>query len=459
MKYLIAWIAALGLSVPVFAEQTVPQSQMEIQLSFAPLVKQSAPAVVNIYATRMAEARGNSFLDDPFFQRFFEGAAPEPRAQNSLGSGVILSADGIVVSNYHVVGMATDIRVVLNDRREYSARVLLGDEASDLAILQLEEASDLPSLQLRASDDVQVGELTLAIGNPFGVGQTVSSGIISGLARSGGSGGNGTGYFIQTDAPINPGNSGGALVDMAGRLIGINTSILTRSGGSNGIGFAIPSDLVAEFVSQAKAGSERFRRAWAGVSGQVLDYDMAASFGLDRSGGIIITDLHPISPFGAAGFEVGDVITAVDGQPVISAGEMLFRMSVGGIGNAAVVTRSRNGETSDVSVELISAPDYPPRDFTVLDDDAILTGLELALVNPAVSEELRLALNVEGVVVVNTGVLAARVGLRRGDILEAVNSRVVESPTDVREELSSAGRGVRLYIIRGGSRVQLRFRL
>jgi S1-C subfamily serine protease len=195
------------------------------------------------------------------------------------------------------------------------------------------------------------------------------------------------------------------------------------------------------------------------VSGQVLDYDMAASFGLDRSGGIIITDLHPISPFGAAGFEVGDVITAVDGQPVISAGEMLFRMSVGGIGNAAVVTRSRNGETSDVSVELISAPDYPPRDFTVLDDDAILTGLELALVNPAVSEELRLALNVEGVVVVNTGVLAARVGLRRGDILEAVNSRVVESPTDVREELSSAGRGVRLYIIRGGSRVQLRFRL
>ena len=459
MKYFIALIVALGFSAPVWAEQKVPQSQMEIQLSFVPLVKQAAPAVVNIYATRVTEARGNRFLDDPFFQQFFKGAIPKPRAQNSLGSGVILSPDGIVVSNYHVVGMATDIRVVLNDRREYSARVLLGDEASDLAILQLEDASDLPSLALRTSDDVQVGELTLAIGNPFGVGQTVSSGIISGLARSGGSGGNGTGYFIQTDAPINPGNSGGALVDMAGLLIGINTSILTRSGGSNGIGFAIPSDLVAEFVTQAKSGSDRFHRAWAGVSGQVLDYDMAASFGLDRSGGIIITELHPASPFGAAGFEVGDVITAVDGQPVISGGEMLFRMSVGGIGNTAMVTRTRNGEASDVTVELISAPDDPPRDFTVLGDDAILAGLELALINPAVSDAMGLSTNAAGVVVVNTGPIAVQVGLRRGDIIEAVNSTVVETPSDMREGLTNSGRGVRLYIIRGGSRVQLRFRL
>ena len=459
MKYFIALIVALGFSASVWAEQKVPQSQMEIQLSFVPLVKQAAPAVVNIYATRVTEARGNSFLDDPFFQRFFEGATPKPRAQNSLGSGVILSPNGIVVSNYHVVGMATDIRVVLNDRREYSARVLLGDKESDLAILQLEDASDLPSLALRTSDDVQVGELTLAIGNPFGVGQTVSSGIISGLARSGGSGGNGTGYFIQTDAPINPGNSGGALIDMAGHLIGVNTSILTRSGGSNGIGFAIPSDLVAEFVTQAKAGSERFHRAWAGVSGQVMDYDMAASFGLDRSGEIIITELHPASPFGAAGFEVGDVITAIDGQPVISGGEMLFRMSVGGIGNTAVVTRTRNGEASDVTVKLISAPDYPPRDFIILDDDAILVGLELALVNPAVSDEMELPTNAAGVVVVNPGPIAVQIGLRRGDIIEAVNTKFVATPGDVREGLTNSARGVRLDIVRDGSRVQLRFRL
>ena len=459
MKYFIALIVALGFSASVWAEQKVPQSQMEIQLSFVPLVKQAAPAVVNIYATRVTEARGNSFLDGPFFQRFFEGATPKPRAQNSLGSGVILSPNGIVVSNYHVVGMATDIRVVLNDRREYSARVLLGDKESDLAILQLEDANDLPSLALRTSNDVQVGELTLAIGNPFGVGQTVSSGIISGLARSGGSGGSGTGYFIQTDAPINPGNSGGALIDMAGHLIGVNTSILTRSGGSNGIGFAIPSDLVAEFVTQAKAGNDRFHRAWAGVSGQVLDYDMAASFGLDRSGGIIIIELHPASPFGAAGFEVGDVITAVDGQPVISGGEMLFRMSVGGIGNTAVVTRTRNGEASDVTVKLISAPDYPPRDFIILDDDAILVGLELALVNPAVSDEMGLPTNAAGVVVVNPGPIAVQIGLKRGDIIEAVNTKFVATPGDVRKGLTNSARGVRLDIIRDGSRVQLRFRL
>ena len=301
MRYLIALIVAFGFSTPVWSDQTVPQSQTEIQLSFVPLVQQAAPAVVNIYAKRVTQTRRNTFMDDPFFQRFFEGAQPKPRVQNSLGSGVILSSGGIVVSNYHVVGMATDIRVVLNDRREYSAKVLLGDKDSDLAILQLEGVSNLPSLDLRSSNEVQVGELVLAIGNPFGVGQTVSSGIVSGLARSGGSNGGGRGYFIQTDAPINPGNSGGALVDMAGRLIGINTQILTRSGGSNGIGFAIPADLVAAFVDQAKAGNDTFQRPWAGMSGQPVDAEMAETFGSDRPSGIIISGLHAESPFHAAG--------------------------------------------------------------------------------------------------------------------------------------------------------------
>ena len=230
MKY-FALILAL-LAAPLSAQQ-VPQSAAEVQLSFVPVVKQAAPAVVNIYAKVVREVRRTPLQSDPFFERFFRDpfADAKPRVQNSLGSGVILSADGIVVSNYHVVGMATDIRVVLNDRREFSARVLLGDEESDLAILKIDAPEPLPFLPLRASDTVEVGELALAIGNPFGVGQTVSSGIVSGLARSGGSGGQGRGYFIQTDAPINPGNSGGALVDMAGQLIGVNTSILTRSGG------------------------------------------------------------------------------------------------------------------------------------------------------------------------------------------------------------------------------------
>jgi Do/DeqQ family serine protease len=459
MKYIITLIAVLGLSAPVMADQKVPETQAEISLSFVPLVKQSAPAVVNIYATRVTQSRPNTFMNDPFFQRFFEGGQPEPRVQNSLGSGVILSSDGIVVSNYHVVGMATDIRVVLNDRREYTARVLLGDQDSDLAILQLEGVSDLPSLDLRSSDDVEVGELVLAIGNPFGVGQTVSSGIISGLARSGGSNGRGRGYFIQTDAPINPGNSGGALVDMAGRLIGINTQILTRSGGSNGIGFAIPADLVAEFVDQAKAGNETFERPWAGMSGQPVDADMAETFGLDRPGGIIISGLHKESPFNLADFTVGDVITAVDGQQVNTPSEMVFRMSVAGLGNTSQVTRVRDGTAVDVPVHLMSAPDLPSRNLTTLDDAAILAGLLLARINPAVISEFNLPLNATGVVVINPGPIGVRVGVKLGDVIEAVGGETMKTPQDVSDALKASGRTVQMDVIRGVSRVQLRFRL
>ena len=241
-------LTALPLAAPpALAEQRVPESQAEISLSFVPLVKQATPAVVNIYARRVVESR-SPFAGNPLFGDMFRDYGGRPQVQNSLGSGVILSDDGIVVSNYHVVGQASDIRVVLNNGAEYEARVLLGDEEADLAILKLEGAEEMPSLPLRDSDSVEVGELVLAIGNPFGVGQTVSSGIVSGLARSGTATGNARGYFIQTDAPINPGNSGGALIDVKGRLIGVNTSILTRSGGSNGIGFAIPSAPISQFV-------------------------------------------------------------------------------------------------------------------------------------------------------------------------------------------------------------------
>ena len=219
----------------------MPQSSAQLQLSFAPVVKKAAPAVVNIYAKRIVERRVSPFANDPMFSQMFRDRGRlVPRVENSLGSGVILTPAGMVVSNYHVVGMATEIRVVLADRREFIADVLLGDKEADLAVLKLRGAQDLPALAFRDSDAVEVGDLVLAIGNPFGVGQTVSSGIVSGLARSGLSIGSGRGYFIQTDAPINPGNSGGALVDMDGRLVGVNTAILTRSGGSNGIGLPSP---------------------------------------------------------------------------------------------------------------------------------------------------------------------------------------------------------------------------
>lgn len=457
---LVLAIAIALVSGPALAQTRVPESQAEIGLSFAPLVREAAPAVVNIYARRVVEERRSPFADDPFFRDFFrEFGQMRPRVQNSLGSGVILSPDGIVVSNYHVVGQATDISVVLNDRREFNARVLLGDEQSDLAILQLEDAAEMPHLQLRDSDTVEVGELVLAIGNPFGIGQTVSSGIVSGLARSGMATGNMRGYFIQTDAPINPGNSGGALIDVRGQVIGINTSILTRSGGSNGIGFAIPSSLVQQFMDQAREGHVRFQRPWAGLAGQGVDADLSESLGLDVPGGVVIADMHPSSPFGAAGLEVGDVILSVDGQAVNSAPEMVFRMAVRGIGARAEVAYVRGGEALSAEVDLIAPPDLPPRDETVLGRREILEGLTLARINPAVREEMGLDEGAEGVVVLAPGDIGARLGLRTGDVVLAVGRVAVEEPADVAAILRRASGRVAVQVQRGDRRIALRFRV
>ncbi|MCH2096055.1 MAG: trypsin-like peptidase domain-containing protein [Rhodobacteraceae bacterium] len=440
------------------AETRVPESQAEISLSFAPLVKTAAPAVVNIYARRVVQTQ-SPFAGDPFFHDFFRQFRGQPRVQNSLGSGVILSEDGIVVSNYHVVGMATDIRVVLSDRREYQARVLLGDEESDLAILQLDGAFDMPVLPLRNSDTVEVGELVLAIGNPFGVGQTVSSGIVSGLARSGAATGNARGYFIQTDAPINPGNSGGALIDVAGRLIGVNTSILTRSGGSNGIGFAIPAALVAQFVEQARAGNKRFERPWAGITGQPVDADLSQSLGLRLPGGVVVTALHPDSPFTAAGILVGDVILAVDGQAVQTPAEMIFRMAVRGSGASAQIVRAREGQETLVTVEMIAPPERPARATQVLGGRAVLPGLTVANINPAVVAELGLSLNSAGVVVIDPGPFGARAGLQAGDVLRAIGRQIIDDPGNVERALARSAPRIQIELLRGGQRVILRFRV
>ncbi|MGR3378026.1 trypsin-like peptidase domain-containing protein [Salipiger abyssi] len=454
-------LVALSLAAAPLAAQTpeprVPESQAEISLSFAPLVKQATPAVVNIYARRVVQSR-SPFAGDPLFGNLFRDFGGRPRVQNSLGSGVILSEDGIVVSNYHVVGQATDIRVVLNNGAEYEASVLIGDEEADLAILKLEDAGEMPFLPLRDSDTVEVGELVLAIGNPFGVGQTVSSGIVSGLARSGTATGNARGYFIQTDAPINPGNSGGALIDVKGRLIGVNTSILTRSGGSNGIGFAIPSALVAQFVDQARAGNDDFERPWAGMTGQPVNADISESLGLGLPNGVLIADLHPQSPFAKAGLEVGDVVLDVDGQPVNTPPEMLFRMSVRGLGHVARIRYLHDGAPQVAKVEMIAAPETPPREAVTLDEDAVLPGLALARINPAVGAELNLPLPDDGVVVTDPGPYGARIGLRPGDVLRAINGRAVEKTGDVGRLLERAAPRVQIDALRGGGRVSLRFR-
>ncbi|MBO9472777.1 trypsin-like peptidase domain-containing protein [Shimia sp. R10_1] len=451
---------AVGLSTTAVAETKIPQTQSDIAFGFAPLVKQAAPAVVNIFAKRVVQARQSPFSGDPFFDQFFRNfGTPQPRVENSLGSGVILTEDGIVVSNYHVVGMSTDIRVQLNDRSEYTADVLLADEESDLAILKLKEAEGLPFLTLRDSDSVDVGELVMAIGNPFGVGQTVTSGIVSGLARSGVATGNARGYFIQTDAAINPGNSGGALVDVNGDLIGINTSILTRSGGSNGIGFAIPARLVAQFVDQARTGFESFQRPWAGMFGQPVDADMAEGLGLDRAGGIVITEMHAVSPFLNAGFEPGDVILALDGQPVNTPAEMIFRMSVAGLGSEVAVEMVREGREEERMVLMTIAPEEPSREQLTTGRRAAIPDLVISNINPAILSSYGLPLSAEGVVVENPGDIGARLGLHAGDVLRLIDGQVIETTADADKALRAARNRLTLEVQRGTQRLVMRFRL
>ncbi len=448
-------------ALPVQAQTTaVPQSAGEITLSFAPVVKTVAPAVVNIYATVVVQERSSPFAGDPFFQQFFQDFGQvTPRLENSLGSGVIVRDSGLVVSNYHVVGQATEIRVELADRREFKAHVLLADEETDLAILQLEGATGLPALSLRNSDELEVGELVLAIGNPFGVGQTVSSGIVSGLARSALSVGSGRGYFIQTDAAINPGNSGGALVDVAGQLVGINTAILTRGGGSNGIGFAIPSNLVQNFIDQALAGETRFQRPWAGVSGQAMDAAMAEAMGLPRPEGVVLSDLHPDSPFRAAGMQVGDVVLSLGGERTDSPQEVMFRLAAMGVGKTVPVTYRRGSDEISAEITLISPPDSPPRDALTIAEDVVLRGLSVSRINPAVTAEMGLPAQAAGVVVTGVADLAARTGLQPGDVLVAINGTPVAQPSDVATLARSAQHRWGIEVLRGGRPLLLRFRL
>ena len=442
-----------------FAKDTVPQSELEIKLSFVPLVKQAAPAVVNIYAQRIIEERRSPFSRDPFFRDFFQNFGQlQPRVQNSLGSGVILSGDGYVVSNYHVVGGATDIRVVLHDGREISGDVILADEDSDLAVLKINTDEILPHLDLRKSDTVEVGELVLAIGNPFGVGQTVTNGIISGLARTGIASGSAKGYFLQTDAPINPGNSGGALIDISGSLVGVNTSILSRSGGSNGIGFAIPADLVGQFLIQAKAGRSSFIRPWAGMRGQPITFEMAASLNLPAMSGMIISELHELSPFSKVGIGVGDIITKVDGLDINSPAEMLYRMLVVGIGTAVDVSYLSQGILKSSKIDLVEMPNWEAKQIT-LGPEFIFMDLHISELTPEFQSKFGLSFSSDGLIVLDPGRIASRLGLRRGDLLREVNRKPVGTIEDAISAISSIKSSGSITIIRSGRRVSLRFRL
>lgn len=457
---LFAALLALVLALPPGASAqdgvAVPESAAQMQLSFAPVVQKTSPAVVSIYATRVVS---NPFANDPFFSQFFEGmrSGAPTETQTALGSGVIVEG-GLVVSNHHVVVGADDIRVILADRREFSGRVVLEDERADLAVIALDDATDLPVLPFADSDDLAVGDLVLAIGNPFGVGQTVSSGIISGLARSGSSGGgiDTEHYFIQTDAPINPGNSGGALVDMQGRLVGINTRIVTRSGGSNGIGFAIPSNLVAQVVAQAADGESRFQRPWSGLRAQVVTADLAPTLGLDRPRGILVRDLHPDSPFLAAGLEVGDIIVALDGDPVNTEGELEFRMATHPIGGSVSVEILHDGQPRQVQVVMQTPPGGDIANLArTIETPGPFQGLLVVPVTEFVAHELGLSSSDTGVLVLSADESRSR--FRQGDLILSVNGQDLHTAEQLEEISAAAPRWWQVVFRRGERLITSRF--
>lgn len=440
---------------PAGSGRTTPTSMGQLQVSFSEVVRKTAPAVVNIYTKKIV--RRSPMLDDPLFRRFYgvpddQARGPATRkVQNSLGSGVIMRSDGIVVTNNHVIDGADEIVVVLSDKREFDAKVLLADDKTDLAILKINTAGrTLPALRFHNSDDAEVGDIVLAIGNPFGVGQTVTSGIISALARTQ-VGVSDYQFFIQTDAAINPGNSGGALVTMDGALIGINTAIFSRSGGNIGIGFAIPANMVKLVVASAERGGKQIARPWIGVASQAVTADIAESLGLDRPQGVLLQEIAPASPAARAGLRQGDVVTKIDGFAVDDPQSMRYRMATKGVGNNAEVTYLRNGQSAVVQVALQPAPDTPARNVTEIDGPNPFNGATVGNLNPAFAEELGVQQS-KGVIVteIDRRSLSARVGFRPGDIILEVNGRKIDGVDVLKEQLRQRPRGWNISIDRGG---------
>jgi Do/DeqQ family serine protease len=428
---LVMLAASISLS---FAqeEKTVPQSRAAMTQSFAPIVKKAAPAVVNIYTKRrVQQAEENPLLNDPLLRHFFGkgftfGGRARDQVVSSLGSGVIVKSDGLVVTSHHVIKDAQQITVVLSDKREYEARIVLKDPQSDLAFLRIDPSEKLPALELRNSDELEVGDLILAIGNPFGVGQTVTSGIISALARKA-AGVSDYQFFIQTDAAINPGNSGGALVDMNGRLIGINTAIYSKSGGSVGIGFSIPSNMVSSLMNSKVQGG-RVVRPWIGMSVQPVTAEIAESIGLKSPAGVIVRGLYPDSPAEKAGIKEGDIVFSVDGSPISNEQEMHYRLALSRIGETTTLDVMRKGDRGEREVTLVAPPENPKRDQRTLVGKHPLNGFTVANLSPALSLELGIDNQAaRGVVVLagsNTTIAAT---IPPGAIILEVNDKKITS--------------------------------
>ena len=444
---------AVTMTAAPAQERRVPAPN-ELRLSFAPVVHRVAPAVVNVYAAKVVQNR-NPMFDDPIFRRFF--GAPgngAPQVQRSLGSGVIVDPSGLVVTNVHVIEGADEVKVALADKREFEASIVLKDKRSDLAVLRIKDAHEkFPTLDFANSDQVEVGDVVLAIGNPFGVGQTVTHGIVSALARTQ-VGITDYQFFIQTDAAINPGNSGGALVDMNGKLAGINTAIFSRSGGSQGIGFAIPSNMVSVVVASARSGGDAVKRPWLGAKLQAVTADIADSMGLKRPAGALVANIEPASPAAKAGLKAGDVIVSVDGQEVDDPNAFDYRFATKPVGGSADLGLLRGGHEITAKVALQIAPETP-RDEITIRSRSPFSGAKVANLSPALADELQLDNANQGVVIVDvdSGSYASNLGFQRGDVIVSVNGKEVARTAELERMAGEANRSWRIVIRRGGQTI------
>jgi len=438
-----------------------PASMSQVQLTFAPVVKRIAPAVVNVYARTVVQQQVNPFFNDPLFSQLFGSPEMRQRVQQSLGSGVIVRADGLILTNNHVVAGGNEIIVALADKREFKARVLLADPRTDLAVLKIDPRDErLPVVPFGDSDAVQVGDLVLAIGDPFGVGQTVTMGIVSALARTQISASDYQ-FFIQTDAAINPGNSGGALVTTDGKLAGINTAIYSRSGGSIGIGFAIPANLARRVVEGVEGGLKNgtqtsVQLAWVGASGQSVTSDIASSLGLARPGGVLIKDVYPGGPLSRAGVKSGEVVQSVDGVAVDDMQSLNYRTATHRPGDNVKMHVAQGKAARDVNVTLALPPETPPRDTTTIGGRNPLTGARVMNISPASATELQMDVMAKGVAIlsVNPSGIAANYGFQRGDIVRAINGNAIDRVGELVRVLNGTNQWD-MVIERGGRRLTL----
>ncbi|HEV2676219.1 MAG TPA: trypsin-like peptidase domain-containing protein [Aliidongia sp.] len=451
-SFVLVLLFVFPVAAPAADSRAVPAAAAQVVLSYAPVVRKAAPAVVNVYTRASTDAGAAAAVRrDPAYRRFF--APGEDRLGHSLGSGVIVDPNGTIVTNQHVVEDAGSIVIVLSDRREFPAELVRGDDRTDLAVLKINTGGELlPFLALKDSDELEVGDIVLAIGNPFGVGQTVTSGIVSALGRSV-DGINDYRSFIQTDAAINPGNSGGALVSLDGRLAGINTALYSEGGGSVGIGFAIPSDLVRAVLTPSEGVGHRIVRPWLGATGHTVTAGTARRLGLSHPSGMQIENIVPLGPAAEAGIQPGDVILSIDGKPVADEDGLRFRFATLPVGATAKLGIWRGGEALDLDIRLLAPPETPPRKVTQLRAGPF-QGITVANLSPALADELRTD-EVAGVIVLDVPRGGPHLRLFVGDELLDLNGQAIADVGQLQSLLPRLSAPWRATVRRDGRTVHL----